>query len=67
MGSYHCLTRACSGWPQHSGIDPKTLTTAEAQAVMLLCVVELTVQAKLVHIKEGKTNMKTLNKCYCLI
>jgi hypothetical protein len=27
------LTRACSGWYQHSGGDSKTLATAEAQAV----------------------------------
>jgi hypothetical protein len=34
----HCsqsLTRACSGWPQHSGSGSKNLATAEAQAVRL--------------------------------
>jgi hypothetical protein len=29
-----CLTRACSGWPQHSGDDSKIYTTADAQAVV---------------------------------
>jgi hypothetical protein len=29
----HALTRACSGWPQHSGNDSKIFTTADAQAV----------------------------------
>jgi sterol desaturase/sphingolipid hydroxylase (fatty acid hydroxylase superfamily) len=29
----YCLTRACSGWPQHSGNDSKILATADAQAV----------------------------------
>jgi hypothetical protein len=31
-----CLTRACSGWPQHSGGDSKILATADAQAVVPL-------------------------------
>jgi hypothetical protein len=31
-------TRACSGWPQNSGDDSKVLTTADAQAVSLLCL-----------------------------
>jgi hypothetical protein len=30
------LTRACSGWPQHTGDDSKTFATAEAQAVLRL-------------------------------
>jgi hypothetical protein len=30
------LTRACSGWPQHSGGDSTILATADAQAVIPL-------------------------------
>jgi hypothetical protein len=31
-----CLTRACSGWTQHSGNDSKIRATADAQAVVRL-------------------------------
>jgi hypothetical protein len=29
--------RACSGWPLHTGVDSKTLATAEAQVVSGSC------------------------------
>jgi hypothetical protein len=35
-----CLTRSCSGWPQHSGDSSKTLITADVDDVGRLQVID---------------------------